>query len=62
MIAFALIVMSIPEIVSLFAPPANNPICNGGLQDSGPGGMFGYRVALSSGENSLYTWMVTSLN
>jgi hypothetical protein len=43
----------------LFVPPSTQPVCHG-LANSGPGGMFGYSVALSSGEGQNYTWMVGS--
>ena len=33
-------------------------ILKGGLHDGGPGGMFGYSIALSDGQSSNYTWMV----
>lgn len=42
---------------ALYAPPSNEAVCNGQL-NSGPGGMFGYSVALSSGADSDYSWMV----
>ena len=42
---------------ALYTPPSNQPVCNG-ILDSGPGGMFGYSIALSSGEQSNFTWMV----
>lgn len=37
--------------------PVSEPICIG-QQNTGPGGMFGYSVALSSGEGDI-SWLVS---
>lgn len=50
------IALFLETVLTLITTPVNNPICKGQL-DSGPGGMFGYSLSLSSGTGP-YTWMV----